>query len=167
MAISNLINIGPDDSDDINDISGFDFNNNEPDLDEDFHLANAASEVAKLSQLADLEQKSNKLEQEHELSDSSKMELDYILNNSKKYFPVIELEQNELFCADGLMNILQIIQTRASHNAFSRSERPCQNRHLNTTQSFNNQTNLKQNLANLLISEFFQNDNTYELSVRL
>ncbi|GES86850.1 hypothetical protein GLOIN_2v1777970 [Rhizophagus clarus] len=165
-AISNLINIGSDDPNDINDISGFEFNNDEPDLDEDFYLTNAASEVAKLSQLADLEQKSNELEQEHKLSDSSKVELDYILNNSKKYFSVIELEQNELFYVDGLMNILQIIQTRASHNAFSRFERPCQNRQLNTTQSFNNQTKLKQNSANLLISEFFRNENTFESSVR-
>ena len=64
------------------------------------------------------------------------------------------------------MNISQIIQTRASHNAFSRSERPCQNRQLNAIRSFNNQTKLKQNSANLLISEFFRNDNTFESTTR-
>jgi len=166
MAISSLSNIGPDDPDDINDISGFDFNDDELNLDEDFPLTNAALEVAQLSQLADLEQKTNELEQVHELSDSSKMELNYILNTSKKPFPLIELEQNELFCANGLMNISQIIQTRASHNAFSRSERPCKNRQLNAIQSFNNQTKLKQNSANLIISEFFRNDNTFESTIR-
>ena len=162
----NLLNIGSDDFDDINDISGFDFNNDEPDLDEDVPLTNAALEIAQLSQLTDSEQKTNELEQKHELSDLSKIELDYILNTSKKHLPVIELEQNELFCMDGLMNISQIIQTRASHNAFSRSERPCQNRQLNAIRSFNNQTKLKQNSANLLISEFFRNDNTFESTTR-
>ena len=33
-------------------------------------------------------------------------------------------------------------------------------------QSFNNQTKLKQNSANLLISEFFRNDNTFESTAR-
>ncbi|PKC00896.1 hypothetical protein RhiirA5_382132 [Rhizophagus irregularis] len=117
MAISNYLNISSDNSDDINDISGFDFNNDESDLNEDYSLTNAALEVAQLSQLADLEQQTNEPEQEHKLSDLSKIELDYILNTSKKYFPMIELEQNELFYIDGSMNISQIIQIRASHNA--------------------------------------------------
>ncbi|CAB4393142.1 unnamed protein product [Rhizophagus irregularis] len=158
MAISNYLNISSDNSDDINDISGFDFNNDESDLNEDYSLTNAALEVAQLSQLADLEQQTNEPEQEHKLSDLSKIELDYILNTSKKYFPVIELEQNELFYIDGSMNISQIIQIRASHNAFSRSERPCQNRQLNAIRSSNNQAKLKQNSANLLVSEFFRNE---------
>ncbi|CAB4459811.1 unnamed protein product [Rhizophagus irregularis] len=117
MAISNYLNISSDNSDDINDISGFDFNNDESDLNEDYSLANTALEVAQLSQLADLEQQTNEPKQEHKLSDLSKIELDYILNTSKKYFPMIELEQNELFYIDGSMNISQIIQIRASHNA--------------------------------------------------
>ncbi|CAB5217503.1 unnamed protein product [Rhizophagus irregularis] len=143
--------------------NGFDFNNDESDLNEDYSLTNAALEVSQLSQLADLEQQTNEPEQEHKLSDLSKIELDYILNTSKKYFPVIELEQNELFYIDGSMNISQIIQIRASHNAFSRSERPCQNRQLNAIRSSNNQAKLKQNSANLLVSEFFRNDSTFEL----
>ncbi|CAB5201028.1 unnamed protein product [Rhizophagus irregularis] len=112
-----LLNDNSDNSDDINDISGFDFNNDESDLNEDYSLANTALEVAQLSQLADLEQQTNEPKQEHKLSDLSKIELDYILNTSKKYFPMIELEQNELFYIDGSMNISQIIQIRASHNA--------------------------------------------------
>ncbi|CAB4490385.1 unnamed protein product [Rhizophagus irregularis] len=163
MAISNYLNISSDNSDDIKYISGFDFNNDESDLNEDYSLTNAALEVSQLSQLADLEQQTNEPEQEHKLSDLSKIELDYILNTSKKYFPVIELEQNELFYIDGSMNISQIIQIRASHNAFSRSERPCQNRQLNAIRSSNNQAKLKQNSANLLVSEFFRNDSTFEL----
>ncbi|CAB4413599.1 unnamed protein product [Rhizophagus irregularis] len=155
MAISNYLNISSDNSDDINDISGFDFNNDESDLNEDYSLSNAALEVAQLSQLADLEQQTNESEQEHKLSDLSKIELDYILNTSKKYFLVIELKQNELFYIDGSINISQIIQIHASHNAFSRSERPCQNRQLNAIRSSNNQAKLKQNSANLLVSEFF------------
>ncbi|EXX57030.1 hypothetical protein RirG_210800 [Rhizophagus irregularis DAOM 197198w] len=87
-----LLNDNSDNSDDINDISGFDFNNDESDLNEDYSLANTALEVAQLSQLADLEQQTNEPEQEHKLSDLSKIELDYILNTSKKYFPMIELE---------------------------------------------------------------------------
>jgi hypothetical protein len=122
MEISNYLNISSDNSDDINDISIFDFNNDESDLNEDYSLSNAALEVAQLSQLADLEQQTNESEQEHKLSDLSKIELDYILNTSKKYFLVIELEQNELFYIDGSINISQIIQIHASHNAFSRSE---------------------------------------------
>jgi hypothetical protein len=88
----NLLNIGSDDFDDINDISGFDFNNDEPDLDEDVPLTNAALEIAQLSQLTDSEQKTNELEQKHKLSDLLKIELDYILNISKKHLSVIELE---------------------------------------------------------------------------
>ncbi|GET56433.1 hypothetical protein GLOIN_2v1777970 [Rhizophagus irregularis DAOM 181602=DAOM 197198] len=64
------------------------------------------------------------------------------------------------------MNISQIIQIRASHNAFSRSERPCQNCQLNAIRSSNNQAKLKQNSANLLVSEFFRNDSTFELTNR-
>src|SRR5207248_10901845 len=72
---TNLLNINSDDPDDINNISGFDFNNDKSNLDEDFPLTNAALEVVQLSRLTDLEQKTNELEQNHELSDSSKMEL--------------------------------------------------------------------------------------------
>ncbi|RGB34578.1 hypothetical protein C1646_760368 [Rhizophagus diaphanus] len=86
MAISNYLNISSDNSDDINNISGFDFNNDKSDLNEDYSLANAALEVVQLSQLADLEQQTNEPEQEHKLSDLSKIELDYILNTSKNIF---------------------------------------------------------------------------------
>ncbi len=52
MAISNFLNIG--DPNDINDISGFNFDD-EFDLNkEDFSLTNIALEVAQLSQLVDL-----------------------------------------------------------------------------------------------------------------
>jgi hypothetical protein len=64
------------------------------------------------------------------------------------------------------MDISQIIQTRASHNAFSRSERPCKNHQLNTNQLSNNQEKINQNSANLLVSEFFQNSDTFEPTIR-
>ena len=64
------------------------------------------------------------------------------------------------------MNIPKIIQVRTSHNAFSRSERPCQNRQLSAIQSSNNQEKLNRNSTNLLISEFFRNDNTFESTIR-
>ena len=154
----------------MNDISGIDFDNNNDDgsdlNEENPSLINAALEVAQLSQLADFEQETTESEQEPELSDSSKMELDYILNIPKQFFQEIELEKNELFYTDGLMDISQIIQIRASHNAFSRSERPCQNRQLNAIQLSNNQKEINQNSANLLVSEFFRNSDTFEPTIR-
>jgi len=93
------------------------------------------------------------------------MELDYILKITN-FTPLIEFQQNELFFTNGSMNISQIIQTRTSHNAFSRSERPCQNRKSNAIQLSNNQEKLNRNSANLLISEFFRNDGTSEPTIR-
>ena len=55
-SISNLLNSDLDDSDLNDDISGFDFNNNEPGLNEEnFSLTDTALEVAQLSQLVNLE----------------------------------------------------------------------------------------------------------------
>ena len=153
MVISNLLN--NNDDFDVDNVSGFDFNSEEINLDDlnENSFTSAASEVAQLSQLADLtESKSNEVS---ELSDSSKTELDYIINTTTKLSSLTEFQQNELFDTNGSMNISQIIQTRTSHNAFSRSERPCQNRRLNAIQLSNNQEEFNRNSANLLISEFF------------
>ncbi|GBB85928.1 hypothetical protein RclHR1_12370004 [Rhizophagus clarus] len=125
MAISDLLKNSDDDFDKDN-ASGLDFNNDEFKLDnlnENF-FTGAASEVARLSQLVNLTK--SELKQISDISDSSKVELDYILSTNK--LPsLIKFQQNELFYTNGLMNISQIIQAHTSHNAFSRSERPCQN----------------------------------------
>jgi hypothetical protein len=110
-----------------------------------------------------LEQETNESKQEIKPSDS---ELDYILNTSTIIPSKIELEQNELFYANGSINVSQIIQTRISHNAFSRSERPCQNRKLNAIQSSNNQEKLNRNSTNFLVSEFFRNSDAFESTIR-
>ncbi|PKB94273.1 hypothetical protein RhiirA5_439165, partial [Rhizophagus irregularis] len=135
-------------------ISGLDFNNEEFELDNlnENSFTDAASEVARLSKLVDLTE--SELKQISDISDSSKVELNHILNTTK-FSSLIEFQQNELFYTNGLMNVSQIIQIRTSHNAFSRSERPCQNRRLNAIQSSNNQEEFNRNSANLLISEFF------------
>ncbi|GET00255.1 hypothetical protein GLOIN_2v1822254 [Rhizophagus clarus] len=156
MVIFNLLNNNNDF--DVDNVSGFDFNSEEINLDDlnENSFTSAASEVAQLSQLADLtESKSNEVS---ELSDSSKTELDYIINTTTKLSSLTEFQQNELFDTNGSMNISQIIQIRTSHNAFSRSERPCQNRRLNAIQLSNNQEEFNRNSANLLISEFFRKD---------
>ncbi|GES93834.1 hypothetical protein GLOIN_2v1777971 [Rhizophagus clarus] len=156
MVISNLLN--NNDDFDVDNVSGFDFNSEEINLDDlnENSFTSAASEVARLSRLADLtESESNEVS---ELSDSSKTELDYIINTTTKLSSLTEFQQNELFDINGSMNISQIIQTRTSHNAFSRSERPCQNRRLNAIQLSNNQEEFNRNSANLLISEFFRKD---------
>ncbi|GES83371.1 hypothetical protein RCL_jg16077.t1 [Rhizophagus clarus] len=122
MVISNLLN--NNDDFDVDNVSGFDFNSEEINLDDlnENSFTSAASEVARLSRLADLtESESNEVS---ELSDSSKTELDYIINTTTKLSSLTEFQQNELFDTNGSMNISQIIQTRTSHNA---SERPCQN----------------------------------------
>ncbi|GES83162.1 hypothetical protein GLOIN_2v1777971 [Rhizophagus clarus] len=156
MIISNLLN--NNDDFDVDNVSGFDFNSEEINLNDlnENSFTSAASEVARLSRLADLtESESNEVS---ELSDSSKTELDYIINTTTKLSSLTEFQQNELFDTNGSMNISQIIQTRTSHNAFSRSERPCQNRRLNAIQLSNNQEEFNRNSANLLISEFFLKD---------
>ncbi|CAB5373594.1 unnamed protein product [Rhizophagus irregularis] len=111
---------------DIDNISGLDFNNEEFELDNlnENSFTDAASEVARLSKLVDLTE--SELKQISDISDSSKVELNHILNTTK-FSSLIEFQQNELFYTNGLMNVSQIIQIRTSHNAFSRSERPCQN----------------------------------------
>ncbi|GBB86238.1 hypothetical protein RclHR1_12680004 [Rhizophagus clarus] len=164
MVISNLLN--NNDDFDVDNVSGFDFNSEEINLDDlnENSFTSAASEVARLSRLADLtESESNEVS---ELSDSSKTELDYIINTTTKLSSLTEFQQNELFDTNGSMNISQIIQTRTSHNAFSRSERPCQNRRLNAIQLSNNQEEFNRNSANLLISEFFRKDGTLEPTIR-
>ncbi|GES73107.1 hypothetical protein GLOIN_2v1822254 [Rhizophagus clarus] len=164
MVISNLLN--NNDDFDVDNVSGFDFNSEEINLDDlnENSFTSAASEVARLSRLADLtELESNEVS---ELSDLSKTELDYIINTTTKLSSLTEFQQNELFDTNGSMNISQIIQTRTSHNAFSRSERPCQNRRLNAIQLSNNQEKFNKNSANLLISEFFQKDGTLEPTIR-
>ncbi|CAB4446643.1 unnamed protein product [Rhizophagus irregularis] len=164
MAISDLSKNSNDDFD-IDNISGLDFNNEEFELDNlnENSFTDAASEVARLSKLVDLTE--SELKQISDISDSSKVELNYILNTTK-FSSLIEFQQNELFYTNGLMNISQIIQIRTSHNAFSRSERPCQNRRLNAIQSSNNQEEFNRNSANLLISEFFRKDGTSEPTIR-
>ncbi|PKY35076.1 hypothetical protein RhiirB3_501086 [Rhizophagus irregularis] len=153
MVISDLSKNCNDDFD-IDNISGLDFNNEEFELDNlnENSFTDAASEVARLSKLVDLTE--SELKQISDISDSSKVELNHILNTTK-FSSLIEFQQNELFYTNGLMNVSQIIQIRTSHNAFSRSERPCQNRRLNAIQSSDNQEEFNRNSANLLISEFF------------
>ena len=63
MSISNLLNSDLDNSNLNDDISGFDFNNDEPGPNEEnFSLTDAALEVAQLSQLVNLKQETNESE---------------------------------------------------------------------------------------------------------
>ncbi|CAB4378489.1 unnamed protein product [Rhizophagus irregularis] len=164
MVISDLSKNCNDDFD-IDNISGLDFNNEEFELDNlnENSFTDAASEVARLSKLVDLTE--SELKQISDISDSLKVELNHILNTTK-FSSLIEFKQNELFYTNGLMNVSRIIQIRTSHNAFSRSERPCQNHRLNAIQSSNNQEEFNRNSANLLISEFFRKDGTSEPTIR-
>ena len=93
MAISDLLNNSNDDVD-IDNASRFDFDNEELNLD-DFNedsFTSAASEVARLSKLVDSNHSTeSELKQVTELSDSSKTELDYILNTTN-FIPLIKFQ---------------------------------------------------------------------------
>ncbi|GES84702.1 hypothetical protein GLOIN_2v1822254 [Rhizophagus clarus] len=95
MAISDLLKNSDDDFD-IDNVSGLDFNDDEFKLDNlnKNSFTGAASEVAQLSQLVNLTEL--ELKQISDISDSSKVELDYILSTNK-LSSLIEFQQNELF----------------------------------------------------------------------
>ncbi|CAB4379381.1 unnamed protein product [Rhizophagus irregularis] len=95
MVISDLSKNCNDDFD-IDNISGLDFNNEEFELDNlnENSFTDAASEVARLSKLVDLTE--SELKQISDISDSSKVELNHILNTTK-FSSLIEFQQNELF----------------------------------------------------------------------
>ncbi|CAB4381728.1 unnamed protein product [Rhizophagus irregularis] len=82
MVISDLSKNCNDDFD-IDNISGLDFNNEEFELDNlnENSFTDAASEIARLSKLVDLTE--SELKQISDISDSSKVELNHILNTTK------------------------------------------------------------------------------------
>ncbi|RGB32684.1 hypothetical protein C1646_762555 [Rhizophagus diaphanus] len=103
MVISDFSKNSNDDFD-IDNVSELDFNNEEFELDNlnENSFTDAASEVVQLLKLIDLTE--SELKQISDILDSSKVELNHILNTTK-FSLLIEFQQHELFYINGLMNI--------------------------------------------------------------
>ena len=101
-----------------------------------------------------------------------KTEISYIIENQKLNIlqeldnnnEVNEKNEEKIFRNDGSCDISLILELRKSHEAFSRSDRPCRIRTQITIQE--SQNGIDQNLANHLVNQLSNNPQSHQIVKR-